>query len=143
MTRLRVPDDGIDIRGFLSQDDLTDLFRSSKALVAPSIGGESFGMVLTRAFGCALPVVASDIPGYHDVMTPETAVGVPPEEPQALADAVVSLLADEPHRAAMGSAARALAIERYGWPDIAKRLLAIYETLAAGELLQPPLRLSA
>ena len=143
LTRLRVPDDGIDIRGFLSQDDLTDLFRSSKALVAPSIGGESFGMVLTRAFGCALPVVASDIPGYHDVMTPETAVGVPPEEPQALADAVVSLLADEPHRAAMGSAARALAIERYGWPDIAKRLLAIYETLAAGELLQPPLRLSA
>jgi phosphatidylinositol alpha-mannosyltransferase len=143
LTRLRVPDDGIDIRGFLSQDDLTDLFRSSKALIAPSIGGESFGMVLTRAFGCALPVVASDIPGYRDVMTPETAIGVPPEEPQSLADAVVALLADEPDRVAMGAAARALAIERYRWPDIAKRLLAIYETLAAGELLQPPLRLSA
>ena len=143
LTRLRIPDDGIDIRGFLSQDDLTDLFRSSKALVAPSIGGESFGMVLTRAFGCALPVVASDIPGYRDVMTPETAVGVPPEEPQALADAVVGLLGDEPRRVAMGAAARALAVERYGWPDIAKRLLGIYESLAAGELLQPPMRLSA
>src|SRR5205814_4367269 len=109
LTRLRIPDDGIDIRGLLSQDDLTDLFRSSKALIAPSIGGESFGMVLTRAFACALPVVASDIPGYRDVMTPETAVGVPPEEPQALADAVVALLDDEPRRVAMAAAARALA----------------------------------
>ena len=143
LTRLRVSDDGIDIRGFLSQDDLTDLFRSSKALIAPSIGGESFGMVLTRAFGCALPVVASDIPGYRDVMTPETSVGVPPEEPQALADAVVALLADEPRRATMGAAARAHAIDRYGWEDIARRLLGIYESLAAGELLQPPMRLSA
>ncbi len=143
LTRLRVPDDGIDIRGFLSQDDLTDLFRSSKALVAPSIGGESFGMVLTRAFGCAMPVVASSIPGYRDVMTSEIAVAVPAEDTQALADAVVGLLADEPRRAAMGAAARALALDRYAWPDIAKRLLGIYETLARGELLQPPLRLLA
>ena len=35
-------------------------------------------MVLTRAFACALPVVASDIPGYRDVTTPETSVTIPP-----------------------------------------------------------------
>jgi phosphatidylinositol alpha-mannosyltransferase len=143
LTRLRVPDDGIDIRGFLSQVDLTDRIRSSKAMNAPSIGGESFGMVLTRAFGCALPVVASDIPGYRDVMTPETAVGVPPEDSQALADAVVALLGDEPRRIALGAGARELALARYAWPDVARRLLGIYESLAAGELLQPPMRLSA
>jgi phosphatidylinositol alpha-mannosyltransferase len=143
LTRLRIPDDGIDIRGFLAQDDLTDLLRSAKALVAPSLGGESFGMVLTRAFGCALPVVASDIAGYRDVMTPETSAGVPAGDPAALADAVVALLEDEPRRVAMGAAARTLARERYGWPDIARRLLAIYESLVAGALLQPPMRLSA
>jgi phosphatidylinositol alpha-mannosyltransferase len=143
LTRLRVPDAGIEIRGFLPQDDLTDLLRSAKALIAPSVGGESFGMVLTRAFGCALPVVASDISGYRDVMTPESAVGVPPGDPQALADAVVSLLADESRRVGMGAAARALALERYAWPDIARRLLAIYESLVAGRLLQPPMRLAA
>ena len=49
----------------------------AKALVAPSLGGESFGMVLTRALACATPVVASDIPGYRDVMTPEACVVVP------------------------------------------------------------------
>ena len=127
LTRLRVPDDGINICGFLSQDDLTDLFRSSKALIAPSIGGESFGMVLTRAFACALPVVASDIPGYREVTTPETSVTVPPDDIAALTDAIADLLADEPRRVEMGRAARELAIAEYAWSDIARRLEGIYE----------------
>ncbi len=127
LTRLRVPDDGIDVRGFLSQDELTDALRATKALVAPSLGGESFGMVLTRAFACATPVVASDIPGYRDVMTPGTAVAVSPDDPAALAHGVEELLADEPRRAAMGAAARSLAVERYSWPDIARRLEEVYD----------------
>ena len=84
-------------------------------------------MVLTRAFACALPVVASDIPGYREVTTPETSVTVPPDEPAALVEAITDLLADEPRRVAMGEAARALAIERYAWSDIARRLEGIYE----------------
>jgi phosphatidylinositol alpha-mannosyltransferase len=130
LTRLGVSDAGIDVVGFLSQDALTDLLRSTKALLAPSLGGESFGMVLTRAFACATPVVASEIPGYREVMTPETSVGVPPEDPAALAAGVESLLADEPRRRALGEAARELAIAEYGWPDIAARLEAVYEQAA-------------
>ena len=95
LTRLRVPDDGIDVLGFLTQGDLTAELASAKALVAPSLGGESFGMVLTRAFACATPVVASDILGYRDVMTPETSVAVQPDDPDALVTAVEALLADE------------------------------------------------
>jgi len=129
LTRLRIPDDGIEILGFLPQEELTDLLRSTKALIAPSVGGESFGMVLTRAFACALPVVASDITGYRDVITSATAVAVPPGDPRALAVAVSELLEDEPRRAQMAVAARALARERYGWPGIAARLLAIYESV--------------
>ena len=135
LTRLRVADDGIDVRGFLSQEQLTDTLRSTKALVAPSLGGESFGMVLTRAFACATPVVASDIPGYRDVMTPETAVAVRPDDLDALTDGIHELLADEPRRAAMGAAARSLAIERYAWPDIARRLEEVYErVVGVGEM---------
>ena len=126
LTRLRVPDDGIDVVGFLSQDELTRTLLGAKALVAPSIGQESFGMVLTRAFACALPAVASDIPGYREVLTEEAAVSVPPDDPHALADAVCALVADEPRRAALGDAARALAVEQYAWPAIAKRLEDVY-----------------
>ena len=131
LTRLRVSDEGIDILGFLPQEELTALLTRTKALVAPSLGGESFGMVLTRAYACALPVVASDIPGYREVTTPETSITIAPDDPTALADAVVGLLADEPRRVAMGAAARALAIERYAWSDIARRLEGIYERAIA------------
>jgi phosphatidylinositol alpha-mannosyltransferase len=129
LARLRVPDDGIDVVGFLSQDDLTETLLRAKALVAPSLGQESFGMVLTRAYACSLPVVASDIPGYREVLTPEAAVAVPPGNVSALVDAVERLVADEPRREAMGRAGRALAVEHYAWPKIAERLVRIYESV--------------
>jgi phosphatidyl-myo-inositol alpha-mannosyltransferase len=131
LTRLRVPDEGIDVLGFLSQERLTDELRRAKVLVAPSLGGESFGMVLTRSFACALPAVASDIPGYRDVLTAETSVAVPPGDVRVLVEAVAALLDDEPRRRSMGAAARDLAIEQYSWSDIARRLEAAYEVVTA------------
>jgi phosphatidyl-myo-inositol alpha-mannosyltransferase len=131
LTRERVSDDGIDVLGFLSQDELTAELLRAKALVAPSLGGESFGMVLTRAYACATPVVASDIDGYREVMTPDAAVPFPPGDVGALVEALVALLDDEPRRAALGTAARETAIARYSWDDIARRLHEIYEQVAA------------
>ena len=127
--RLRVPDDGVDVLGFLSQEALTAELQAAKALVAPSLGGESFGMVLTRAFACATPVVASDISGYRGVMEPEAGRLVPPGEPSLLADAVVELLADESAREKLGRSARAIAQEKYSWEGIAQRLAEIYASL--------------
>jgi phosphatidyl-myo-inositol alpha-mannosyltransferase len=131
MTRERVTDDGIDVLGFLSQEDYTRELQSVKAVIAPSLGGESFGMVLTRAFACATPVVASDIPGYRDVMSPEAGVTFPAGNVGALVDAVESLLADEPRRRALGQRARTIAVEKYSWDDVARRLVGIYERVAA------------
>ena len=136
LTRLRMSDEGIDIVGFLGQSELTETLLGAKALVAPSLGQESFGMVLTRAFACALPAVASDIPGYREVLEPEASVSVPPDDVAALVEAVCALDEDEPRREAMGRAARELAVERYAWPTIARRLVGVYEQvtgIASGE----------
>ena len=130
LTRERVPEDGIDVLGFLSQEELTAELLRAKALVAPSVGGESFGMVLTRAFACATPVVASDIDGYREVMTPDAGMSFPPGDERALAEAVSGLLEDEPRRCALGEGARSLALERYSWDDIGRRLVEIYELVA-------------
>ncbi|HEY3186823.1 MAG TPA: glycosyltransferase, partial [Solirubrobacteraceae bacterium] len=94
-------------------------------------GGESFGMVLTRAFACATPAVASDIPGYRDVMAEDTGVFVLPGDAAALTEAVVALVEDEPRRQAQGVAARRLAQERYSWPDVARRLDEVYARAVA------------
>jgi phosphatidylinositol alpha-mannosyltransferase len=130
LARERVRDDGIDILGVLSDDDLTEELLAAKLLIAPSLRGESFGMVLTRAFACAIPAVASDISGYRHVVTPETGVLVPPGEARALSGAVVDMLADEEARRRRGAAARELAREKYAWERIAVKLLGVYEAAA-------------
>jgi phosphatidyl-myo-inositol alpha-mannosyltransferase len=133
LTRERIDDEGIDILGFLTQEELTAELLAAKAFVAPSLGGESFGMALTRAFACATPVVASDIDGYRAVMTPDTGVTVQPGDEQELAAAVVALLADEPRRRNLGAGARRIALERYSWDDVAARLERIYERVVGRE----------
>ena len=127
LARARVPEEGIDVLGFLSQERLSEELLAAKAMAAPSLGGESFGMVLTRAFAAALPVVASDIDGYRDVMTPETGLSVPPGDPAALANALVELLEDEDRRCRLGLAARRIAEERYSWDEVGRQILGVYE----------------
>ena len=84
-------------------------------------------MVLTRAFACALPAVASDIPGYREVLEPAASVAVPPDDPDALVDAVEGLVSDEPRRArdgggGAGSRDRALLVAAHR-----QRLVEVYE----------------
>jgi len=131
LARLRLDGDGIDLLGIVDDDRLTDELARAKVLVTPSLGNESFGMVLTRAFACATPVVASDIGAYRQVVTPEAGVLTPPGDEAALVEAVVALLADEPGRARRGAAARELAVSRYAWPRLAAELSGTYERLLA------------
>jgi phosphatidylinositol alpha-mannosyltransferase len=130
-SRLRFDEDGIDVLGIVTNEVRTRELAAAKLFVSPALGGESFGMVLIEAFATATPVVASNIPGFADVATPEAATLVPPGDEGALAQAVVSMLADEERRVAMGRAARALAVERYAWTDVARRLEAIYERVVS------------
>jgi phosphatidyl-myo-inositol alpha-mannosyltransferase len=120
--------DNVDLLGGLYEDELTRELERASLLAAPALGGESFGMVLTRAFASATPTVASDIEGYAAVATPESAVLVPPGEPDPLARALIELLEDEARRRRLGEGARKVA-ERYSWEPIARRLVTIYEEL--------------
>lgn len=122
--------DGVDLLGGLHEQELTDELTAASLLVAPSLGGESFGMVLTRAFSCGTPVVASNIEGYSQVAGPETGILVSPGDADALAGAVIELLGDEERRKALGAAAR-VASEAYSWDLIGRRLLDIYESLVS------------
>jgi phosphatidyl-myo-inositol alpha-mannosyltransferase len=131
LTRERVSDKGIDVLGVLTNEELTDELLRAKAQVASSLGGESFGMVLTRGLACAVPVVASDISGYRAVLEGDAGMLVPPGDHEALAAAVIELLSDEESRQRRGLAARALVQERYAWDGIARRLIDIYEDAAA------------
>ena len=119
--------DGVDVVGRVSDDDKWRLMHESDLLLAPSLGGESFGMVLTEAFASGTPVVASDIAGYRDVVTHGTdGLLVPAGDPAALGEALHSLVVDPERRGRMGAAARRSA-ERFAWPHVAAEVMEAYE----------------
>lgn len=119
--------DGIEMLGRVSDEELWRRLHESDLLCAPSLAGESFGMILTEAFAAGTPVLASNIAGYADVVTDGVdGVLVPPADPQALAEELLRL-SDAPERLArMGEAARESAA-RYAWPRVAAQVEQVYE----------------
>ncbi len=96
-------------------------------LCAPSLSGESFGMVLTEAFAAGTPVIASEIAGYSDVVTDGVdGLLVPPGDPQRLAEELQRVHHEPERLRAMGEAARRSA-QRYAWPRVADQVTAVYE----------------
>lgn len=125
-----------DLRGVTALgkvDDATkeSVLRDADVLAAPSLGGESFGMVLTEAFAQGTPVVASDIPGYRDVVREGVdGVLVPRGDATALAEALRDLGLDPERRRAMAIAAVEHA-DRYAWPRVADEVLETYREAIA------------
>ncbi|HTQ68222.1 MAG TPA: lysylphosphatidylglycerol synthase domain-containing protein [Solirubrobacteraceae bacterium] len=121
--------DGRGVRALGKVDEQRKLqeLQDADVLCAPSLGGESFGMVLTEGFAAGTPVLASDIPGYRDVVRDGLdGVLVPSGDPLALAQALRGLALDEPRRAQMAARARERA-ERYAWPTVAAEVAECYE----------------
>lgn len=119
-------DRGVRALGKLSEQDKQAELRRAEVLCAPSLCGESFGMVLTEAFAASTPVIASDIPGYRDVARDGIdGVLVPAGDALALAEALRALALDPARRERMASAARERA-ERFSWTHVAEEVVETY-----------------
>ena len=127
VAHMMLDDRGVSALGKVSEERKRSELTRAHVVCAPSLGGESFGMVLTEAFAAATPVVASDIPGYRDVVRDGTdGLLSPPGDPLALAESLRRLILDERMRAQMARAARERA-ERFAWPHVAREVLDSYE----------------
>jgi phosphatidylinositol alpha-mannosyltransferase len=122
---------GITVLGKVSDAEKHLALAQADVLAAPSLGGESFGMVLTEAFAAGTPVVASDIAGYRDVVRDGIdGVLVPRGDAQALAEALRDLH-DDPARLEEMARAAAHDVERFAWPRVAAQVYAAYEDAIA------------
>jgi phosphatidyl-myo-inositol alpha-mannosyltransferase len=122
-----------DVRVLGKVDDETKRLEleAGDVLCAPSLGGESFGMVLTEAFAAGTPVIASDIAGYRDVVRDGVdGVLVPRGDAQTLAETLRDLY-EEPIRRAQMARAAALGAERFAWPRVATQVMEAYEAAIA------------
>jgi phosphatidyl-myo-inositol alpha-mannosyltransferase len=118
----------MDIRGRVSREELWAELHGADLLCAPSLSGESFGMVLTEAFAAGTPVIASAIAGYSDVVSDGVdGLLVPPGDPQRLAEELQRVHFEPERLQEMGDAARRSA-QRYAWPRVADQVTAVYES---------------
>jgi phosphatidyl-myo-inositol alpha-mannosyltransferase len=133
VAHMMLDDRGVHALGKVSESRKLAELADAEVLCAPSLHGESFGMVLTEALAAATPVIASDIPGYRDVVRDGIdGLLTPPGDALALAEALRSLALDPAARTRIAIAARERA-ERFAWPHIAAEVLDCYEqALAVG-----------
>jgi phosphatidyl-myo-inositol alpha-mannosyltransferase len=111
--------------------DKARLLRSADVYVAPNLGGESFGIVLVEAMAAGVPVLASDLDAFREVLD-DGRVGAlfPTGDVAKLGDALCALLDDPARREALGTAASRW-VRRFDWETITRDLVAVYETVAA------------
>ena len=131
LSPLLLDDRGVRALGKVDDERKAAELQRADVLCAPSLRGESFGMVLTEAFAAGTPVVASDIAGYRDVVRDGVdGVLVAPADAQALAETLRDLY-EEPQRRAEMARAAAADVERFAWPRVAAEVLTAYEDAIA------------
>ena len=117
--------------GAVPNVDLPPFEKACDLYLGTSVGGESFGIVLVEAMAAGLPVVASGIPGYDEVVTDGVdGLLVPPRDPEALARAAGTIL-DDPGLAERLSAAGLARAATFDWGVVGARLEALYDRAVA------------
>jgi glycosyltransferase involved in cell wall biosynthesis len=129
----RVPGTVRFVPRFITDPEIPAYFRRADLVVLPYRDGEHSGVVYTAlAFG--VPMVLSAVGGFPELGEEHGAAKiVPPEDPQALAQALEELIGDRSARDQLAAAARRVAQGPFSWDRIGAETLALY-----GELLEKP-----
>jgi glycosyltransferase involved in cell wall biosynthesis len=128
LQRLLTPncDGRVVFSGELSRNAVVERLRQAAVLVQPSLY-EVFGMAIVEAMACGVPVVASAVGGIPElVRNGSTGLLVEPNDPPALADAILRLLDDRQLSCSMGAQGRARAQANFSWERTVDTLLSCY-----------------
>lgn len=121
--------DRVHMLGLVSEADKAAMLRSVDVYVAPNTGGESFGIILLEAMAAGTPVLASDIEAFRLVLEDGKvgelfSVGSSAD----LAEHADLLLGDAQRRSDLAAAATG-SVGQYDWEQVARKVLAVYETV--------------
>jgi glycosyltransferase involved in cell wall biosynthesis len=129
--RARAPANVRFVPRYVSDAELPAFFRRADAVVLPYSRTERFDQsgVLATALAFGKPTVVSDVGGFGEVAAAGAARLVPPDDPGALRDALVTLLGDPRERDGLAARALAAASGTYSWRAAAAQTLALYREL--------------
>lgn len=121
--------DRLRLTGYLSDQELRALYSSCRMFVYPSIY-EGFGLPPLEAMACGAPVIASDIPVFHETLG-EAALFFTPTDVNDLARTMVELLKNEEHRRSL-SLAGVKQAAKFSWETTARLTMNVYQAVIAG-----------
>jgi glycosyltransferase involved in cell wall biosynthesis len=113
--------------GFIPDGELASFYNAADVFVLPSKSGEGLPLVSLEAMACGLPVVATDIGGIREIVPEAYGKFVPPNSPDAMAEAILEL--SHPDLRPVKQGLRAIVEERFSWEKNVERLTEIYEQL--------------
>jgi mannose/cellobiose epimerase-like protein (N-acyl-D-glucosamine 2-epimerase family)/glycosyltransferase involved in cell wall biosynthesis len=118
-------------------DDIAAFWASAHIAVLPS-RREGLPLTLLEAAACGRPLVATDVPGCREIARAGVnALLVPPDDAQALADAIARLAADGALRAKFGATGRVLVEREFSSAQIGREVVDLYRRLLPGPLRAP------
>jgi phosphatidylinositol alpha-mannosyltransferase len=114
------------MRGVVENAEVPAYHAACEVFVASAVGQESFGIAIVEGMAAGLPVVASDIPGYREVVTDGVdGLLVPPRDPEALAAGLIRVLRDPELAKRLGEAGRERA-RTFDWTLVVDRIEELY-----------------
>lgn len=120
---------GVEFLGRVDEETKARILAEADVYCAPNTGGESFGIVLVEAMSAGTAVLAADIDGFRRVLrNGECGVLFRTADPESLSAELITLLTDPASRAGVIEAADDV-IDEYDWPNVAQRVLRVYETV--------------
>jgi phosphatidylinositol alpha-mannosyltransferase len=124
--------DRVVLLGQINDEEKVRALHSVDVFCSPNTGGESFGIVTAEAMAAGVPIVASDIEAFRQVLRGgEAGELFTTGDAGDLARAAGRLLDDPARRAALSAAAR-VAVADYDWSVVARSVLSVYETVVLG-----------
>lgn len=119
--------------GFLGfQKDIHEVYRALDIVVHASTRPEPFGLTIAEAMACGRAVIVTQGGGASELFTPNhDAVGVPPDNPDALVRAMVDLVQNSAKRQKLGHQAHVSALERFRRDRLGQQVLDAYVRFGA------------
>ena len=130
--------DRVDFRGMVMQSKLPELYRQATMAVFPFVVTKSgiqegFGLVVVEAMGCGCPVIAGDLPALHDtVIHEENGLLFESGNSQALADAIIRMLADPDLCFRLAGEGRRRVVQKFDWEIVAGKYAGEYKKIRSG-----------
>lgn len=121
--------DDVFLKGKIKNEQVPEVLNDLDLFCATSIlDSESFGVAVVEAMACELPIIATDVDGFKEVLiNGKTGVIVKRQDITAIATAMEDLILNKEKRAEYGINARKRVLEKYSWDKNVEYMMSVYE----------------